>query len=159
MKAKCLYCSELVGGEGTKPKLYCSDRCRKAYKRRGEQTDRLSKRTEQTDKVKGGVCWCCGAEIDKRTVCCQECAWSGKAKAERAGAYPPLLDDRTPSKMEADLSTLVLTGGYQLTAFEREHYKPADQLSKGEFNPVSLPGSPDYSGLCPSSPQIEPGGH
>ena len=33
---------------------------------------------------------------------------------------------------------------YVMTAFEREHYKPASKLGKGEYNPVSLPGDKHY---------------
>jgi len=141
-----MYCGVDVASEGTKPKLYCSDRCRKAYKRRAEQTDIQSKRTQQTDKVKGGQCqcWCCGVTIAPILVCCQECAWSGKAKAKRAGAYPPLLTDMTPDEMEDELHTLKLSKDYKLTDFEREHYKPASQLRPREFNPVSKPGDSHY---------------
>ena len=40
-------------------------------------------------QVKGGTCWCCGVSINKVTVCCGPCAWSGRAKAKRAGTAPP----------------------------------------------------------------------
>lgn len=33
---------------------------------------------------------------------------------------------------------------YVMTAFEREHYKPAHKLSEGEHNPVSKPGDSHY---------------
>ena len=142
--AKCMYCSELIESKGTKPKRYCSDRCRKAYKRRSEQTDSQSKRTQQTDKVKGGTCWCCGKDIEPVLVCCQECAWSGKAAAKRAGTYPPLLTDRTPDQMELDIVTAKPTGDYQLTDYEQEQYRPVSQLQAGEYNPVSKPGDEHY---------------
>lgn len=32
----------------------------------------------------------------------------------------------------------------KLTAFEQEHYKPASELGRGEFNPVSKPGDTHY---------------
>lgn len=40
-------------------------------------------------------------------------------------------------------SALEFTG--VMTDFEREHYKPIDQLGKGEFNPVSKPGDSYYN--------------
>ena len=142
--AKCMYCSELVESIGTKPKKYCSDRCRKAYKRRVEQTDKITNGRMQTDKVKGGTCWCCGATIAKILVCCQECAWSGKAAAKRASIYPPLLTDRTPGQMETDLHALRPTGNHRMTVMERLFYRPAHQLLPGETNFVSLPGRACY---------------
>lgn len=44
MADKCLNCGIEVVSKGTKPTKYCSDRCRKAYKRTQDK-----KRTEQTD--------------------------------------------------------------------------------------------------------------
>lgn len=142
--AKCMYCSEPVESIGTKPKKYCSDRCRMAYKRRVEETNRKSKRTQQTNRVKGGTCWCCGKSIEPILVCCQECAWSGKAAAKRDGAYPPLLTNRTPNQMYTDLHTLKPTGNHKMTVMERLFYKPVDQLLPGETNFVSLPGRACY---------------
>lgn len=142
--AKCMYCSEPVESIGTKPKKYCSDRCRMAYKRRTEETNRQSKRTEQTNRITGGTCWCCGKAIAPILVCCQECAWSGKATAKRAGAYPPLLTDRTPKKMELDIQTARPTGNYRMTVMERLFYKPADQLLTGDTNFMSLRGRACY---------------
>lgn len=39
--------------------------------------------------VKGGICWCCGSDINMALTCCGPCAWTGKAKAKRAGREPP----------------------------------------------------------------------
>ena len=44
---------------------------------------------------------------------------------------------KQPAKPSGDYKPY-FTG--QMTDFEREHYKPADQLAKGEHNPVSKPG-------------------
>jgi len=33
-----------------------------------------------------------------------------------------------------------------MTTFEREHYRPASQLAKGEYNPVSRSGSNEQTG-------------
>jgi hypothetical protein len=46
----CLNCNKPISSEGTKPKLYCSDKCRKAYKRTKE-TDKPASGQEQTDKT------------------------------------------------------------------------------------------------------------
>jgi len=45
---ECLNCGKEIETKGTKPKKYCSDRCRKAYKRtrqadtNGQQTDKIA---------------------------------------------------------------------------------------------------------------------
>ncbi len=56
--AKCKQCGIKVSSVGTKPKLFCSDACRKRFTRtvtkRTEasvQTDIINKRTLQTDKI------------------------------------------------------------------------------------------------------------
>ena len=36
----------------------------------------------------------------------------------------------------------------KLTAFEHEHYKPANELKSGQYNPVSKPGDSDYVPQC-----------
>ncbi len=41
-----------------------------------------------TGTVKGGICWCCGADIHTALVCCGPCTGSGKAEAQRAGREP-----------------------------------------------------------------------
>jgi hypothetical protein len=57
--AECKYCGKKVHTIGTKPRIFCSDRCRKAQSRQ-EQTDRIAnghgqidKRTSTLDKSKG----------------------------------------------------------------------------------------------------------
>lgn len=141
---KCLYCGEEVTSEGTKPKKYCSDRCRMKYKRVELQTNRSNKRTEQTNKVEGGKCWCCGKSIHPKLVCCQECTWSGKVEAKRVGVYPPTLTDRTPKEMERDLQTPRVTGGYEMTVMEQLFYRPIDQLMPDQHNFVSKSGMACY---------------
>lgn len=42
--------------------------------------------------VPGGICWCCGKDIEPILVCCGECAWSGEAARKRAGACPPVIE-------------------------------------------------------------------
>jgi hypothetical protein len=62
--------------------------------------------------------------------------WSKLTKAEQVKRW---------AKIKA--AGAVLTGGYELTDYEREHYKPAHELAKlskeegkAIFNPVSVPG-------------------
>ena len=136
---------------------YCSQSCKKKFYR-----DRLKAVEERVPvsvplstsqnvplksanpiKAIKGKCWCCGKDIEPILVCCQECAWSGKAAEKRAGAYPPLLTDRSPRQMDIDLSTLKFTGGYKMTDFENENYVPAEFLD-GRHNPVSKPGDASY---------------
>jgi len=46
---KCLNCGKEIVSQGTKPKKYCSDACRMAYKRT-KQTNSLANEREQTNK-------------------------------------------------------------------------------------------------------------
>ena len=50
---KCKNCGKEIESLGTKPKLYCSDACRKRSKRT-EQTDKTANGQEQTDKTANG---------------------------------------------------------------------------------------------------------
>ena len=129
---------------------YCSSKCKQEFYR-NRMTKPVTLRDAKPVTVTSGKCWCCGKDIEPILVCCQECAWSGKAAAKRAGSYPPLLTDRTPDQMETDLHALKLTGGYKLTDYEREHYKPASELDKVKFNPVSKPGDSHYESLSRTS--------
>jgi hypothetical protein len=122
---------------------YCSPKCKQEFYRNRIRPV-VTLRDAKPVTVTKGKCWCCGKDIAPILVCCQECAWSGKAAAKRAGAHPPLFTDRTPKEMETDLHTLKLTGDYKLTDYEREHYKPASQLLPGQVNPVSKPGDEHY---------------
>lgn len=122
---------------------YCSPGCKQEFYR-NRMTEPVTLKDAKPVTVTKGKCWCCGKDIEPILVCCQECAWSGKAATKRAGAYPLLLTDRIPDQMETDIVTAKPTGGYELTDFEREHYKPADQLPKGQHNPISKPGDSHY---------------
>ncbi len=133
---------------------FCGPKCKQAFYRNriAEPVTLSPKRVTLTQAkcvtVTEGKCWCCGGSIQAGLVCCGPCAWSGKAKAKRAGAYPPLLTDRTPEQMETDLRSTRLTGGYTMTASERANYKPASELKPGEYNHVSKLGDEDYDGVC-----------
>lgn len=144
--AECEYCLGEYDAKRSTSR-FCSPKCKQAFYR-----NRMFSVTDQSVTLKPiepvtvtrGKCWCCGKAIEPILACCQECAWSGKAAAKRAGAYPPLLTDRTPKQMETDLNTLKLTGGYKLTDFERKHYKPVAELVPGQHNPISKPGDSHY---------------
>jgi hypothetical protein len=139
--AKCKNCGKDYEANGRS--LYCSPSCKQTFYR-----NRIAIVTRQSvtiaDKsvtIAKGKCWCCGTDISPMLVCCQECAWSGKAAAKRSGAYPPLLTDRTPDQMEVDIVTAKTTGGYKMTVMERLFHKPIEQL---ETNFISLPGRACY---------------
>jgi len=116
---KCLNCgSEVAQTEGKRQRMYCNDACRVAFNRNARRTNEQGI-TEQplpnssnpnTITEQAGKCWCCGGDVQAGLVCCGPCAWSGKAKEERGGRYPPLLTSRTPTQMEADLHSKGLTG-------------------------------------------------
>ena len=157
--AKCKQCGKEYEAKRS-TSVYCSPKCKQAFYRNRIPKDvtiepsksvtvTTLKVTTKPMAVKGR-CWCCGKTIAPILVCCQECAWSGRAKAKRAGAYPPLLTDRTPKEMETDLHSLKFTN-YKMTDYEREHYKPTEQLlpatktTRAEVNPVSKPGDEHYT--------------
>ena len=83
----CIICETETGSDKRRT---CSGSCRaKAHRQRTRTPDIVAHTVERTQLVKGGVCWCCGAEIESILVCCGSCAWSGRAKAKRAGVAPP----------------------------------------------------------------------
>lgn len=135
--AKCKQCRRDYEAKRS-TSSYCSPKCKQEFYR-NRMPKLVTLRDAKPVTVTKGKCWCCNADIELGLVCCGPCAWSGKAAAKRAGAYPPLLTDRTPDQMEADLHTTKLTGGYQMTDYEREHYVPASQLKAGQYNPASKP--------------------
>lgn len=88
---KCVICETETGSDKRRT---CSGSCRaKAHRQRTRTPDNEAHAEERTrpddSVVVGGTCWCCGNEIHEALVCCGPCAWSGKAKAKRAGAAPP----------------------------------------------------------------------
>ena len=99
----CANCDKPIEGN----RQTCSDRCRQALRRSKPTVTNVTLQDCDKPTVTKGKCWCCGDEIDGSIiVCCQECAWSGRAARERAGSYPPLLTDRTPAQMETALQTV-----------------------------------------------------
>lgn len=60
-----------------------------------------------------------------------------KAKRTKAAIkYQRIFPDRHFNK--------TTTGKYMMTAYEQQHYKPANELHAHEFNPVSKPGDSHY---------------
>ena len=148
--ANCKQCNKDYQATGRS--LYCSPACKQTFYRNRAANVTAKRVTIASKSVTmttfkaivtpatiKGRCWCCGATIAKILVCCQECAWSGRAAAKRAAAYPPLLTDRTPDQMHTDLHTLRPTN-HKMTVMERLFYRPASQLLPGQTNFVSLPG-------------------
>lgn len=146
---KCLECGgDVPQTDGKRLKLYCNEACRKTY---GRKQAKLAKEiiqeisTALPDTINGRSingqplpdkpkCKYCGVELDHpKQVCCGPCAWG------RQG-YAAHTDQRPLFQSQG----LVLTGRYKLTAFEREHYRPASELGVGQHNPVSRPGDSHY---------------
>ena len=143
--AKCKQCGKEYKANGRS--LYCSPACKQTFYRNrliNVTAHRVTIDDNKPVTIAKGKCWCCGKDIAPILVCCQDCAWSGKAAAKRAGVYPSLLTDRTPDQMETDLHTLRPTGNHRMTVMERLFYRPAHQLLPGETNFVSLPGRACY---------------
>lgn len=89
---KCKLCAKPIESKGTKPRLYCSDACRKAYKRVNGQTDIIETDKVQTDnnpdkypltaneksgKTKQGICHGCGKEVSNICCICLTCVNAG----------------------------------------------------------------------------------
>ncbi|KKN47758.1 hypothetical protein LCGC14_0659920 [marine sediment metagenome] len=92
----CIICKTETGSDNRRT---CSGSCRaKAHRLRTRTPDNVAHAVERTHTdtgiVKGGICWCCGSDINMALVCCGPCAWSGKAAAQRAGRAPVRIGDR-----------------------------------------------------------------
>lgn len=86
---KCIQCDNQIEQIGTKPKLYCSDACRKAYKRANGQMETDKQQTdtpklangqtrELTPNEKQGLttknrCHGCDSEVSDLVCICQDC--------------------------------------------------------------------------------------
>ena len=78
-------------------------------------------------------CKYCGKGLDYAVLeCCYDCALKQPTKVS------PAKDGHILSSRPA----LEFTG--ELTDYEREHYLPASELPKGQYNPVSKPGDGHY---------------
>ena len=126
---KCLHCGTETESTGKRPKKYCSDKCRMAYKRTNEQitneqitNEQPKKRTEETNTLETNTLEEVANEHNVpdnygQPDCeCRHCANAAKSKSGN-----------------------VLNHGA---------YKPAGQLGYKEINRVSLPGDADYDGVC-----------
>lgn len=127
---KCLECGKEYEAKRSTSK-YCSGKCRKlAFQSNDRVSVPIVKEVSVLDKPK---CKYCGTELDHlKLVCCGPCAW-GRQGYAHTGQWPKFQSEG-----------LVLTGDYKLTAFEREHYRPASELGVGQHNPVSRPGDSHY---------------
>ena len=92
---ECKQCKKELEQATTKPKLFCSDRCRKAYNRgllTPEKTDKVSEITdtitdkkengqEKTDKHIDGTCYGCGEpQPYPLTEICYKCIARGATR-------------------------------------------------------------------------------
>ena len=92
---KCLMCSKDISQiDGKRAKLYCSDACRKAYKRKTDiipLTDKSLTDKSITDTINGqpltenekqgittqGICHGCGKEVSNICCICHSCITKG----------------------------------------------------------------------------------
>lgn len=133
----CLVCNGPISGRAKT----CSDKCRKALSRNVTKTVTNDK-CDKPSVTQPGRCYKCGAELAyAKQTCCGPCAWGRQGYAH---------EGRRPAFQSQGA---VLTGGYRLTDYEAEHYRPEDQLKKGEHNPVSKPGYPEGKTEAEISPQ------
>ena len=136
--AVCMNCGVVIEGKRIDAK-YCSDVCRVSFNRNIEVepvTDNVTDKLVIKDLEK---CRYCGVDLpplQRKRIhlgSCYDCALKQPAKVS------PATDGHILSSRPA----LEFTG--ELTDYEREHYKPASKLPKGQHNPVSKPGDSHYS--------------
>ncbi|KKN78824.1 hypothetical protein LCGC14_0345960 [marine sediment metagenome] len=94
---------------------------------------------QRTQLVKPGHCWCCGNEIEPILVCCGPCAWSGRAKAKRAGAAPPRIGD------EPELHPSIVAGINRLTT-------NPDGTVDEQARTTRMANAMHYEQVCPGRP-------
>lgn len=131
---KCVICGKECKAE------CCSGACRAKKSRRTASKD-IRQRTAQAHGLKRGKDIKCFADLSydvQQAVDRISTDAEDKAKrTARAIHYQHLYPNKYLNK-----STVT---NYTMTDFEREHYRPVDQLAKGEFNPVSKPGDSHYT--------------
>ena len=137
--SKCLQCGEEYESKRSTSE-YCSIKCKSAFYRNRMKPDTVMLDTLKSDTVTDlEKCRYCGIALRplqnprKYPGACYECAIKQPAKPVQPANEGHILASRP---------ALEFTG--KLTAFEREHYKPASELKPGEYNPVSKPGDEHY---------------
>ena len=139
--SKCVQCGkEYIAKRSTSS--YCSPKCKQEFYR-----NRMSKPVTVRESVtlkpvtvtNLELCQYCGELLPKLQNprkypgACYECAIKQPNKPVSPANEGHILASRP---------ALEFTG--KMTAFEREHYKPASELKPGEYNPVSKPGDEHY---------------
>ena len=134
VKYKCVLCGKPVPQIANKKhRLYCNDKCRKAYKRSISGQSKADKSNTDTPEIKSGQantdnleqCQYCGVDLPKLQ----------QPRRYVGACYTCSLKQVTKRSETCDPH---FTG--KLTDYEAEHYKPASELHAHEFNPVSKPG-------------------
>lgn len=140
---KCLNCSVSIVSIGTKPKKYCSDKCRKQYVR-ALKANGIN--TEQTDKRTGNL----QTDTDKRTSL-EQCRYCGvdlpklsRPRRSPGACYPCAIAQPSKPRDNSLSSQPAMHTTHSMTVMERLFYRPADQLKPGQYNFVSLPGRACY---------------
>lgn len=149
---KCLNeCGKEVVSKGTKPAKYCSDACRKAYKRseskRTQQTD-----TEQTDKIK---------------IVSNPGKLLPIEQSPYTSSQPEQINQNEPNKLDKIIISSIFgkptnfgqpnceckqcesnrnTGNRH--TLNHGAWKSFKELASGELNRVALPGDVDYAGVA-----------
>ncbi len=139
---KCMYSkcdNELIG----RKKTYCSDRCRKAQSRTetgskvGQNETRTQSRTKVTELVKQVADR--GGEVLFKTV---------KGKVQDVHITPAISNfGQSDCQCQHCQNNRAIFKGEKYV-INHGPYKSAGQLGEKELNRVSLPGDPDYDGVC-----------
>lgn len=137
---KCMNCgnNEAVGRS-----KYCSNTCRALYSKRNRNEAQPTETEAQPISATNlELCRFCGMDLPRLSKlrqepgACYECALKQPVR-DGDDLWPEYRWDQKPFSEQP----------YEMTAFEREHYRPAASLGKGEYNPVSLPGRACYAGV------------
>ena len=116
---------------------YCGPKCKQEFyrNRMKDVTAKETKSVTVTDVA--NPCKYCGKQLDFAILeCCSDCALKQPTKVSPA----------QDGHILASRPALEFTG--KMTAFEREHYKPASELKPGKYNPVSKPGDDHSTGVA-----------
>ncbi len=107
-----------------------NDTCRQQAGRHAKEAERLCHAKPVTLRK----CKYCGKQLEYAVLeCCYDCALKQSAKPVSPSSKGHILSSRP---------TLEFTGS--MTASELLNYRPASELSKGQYNPVSKPGDEHY---------------
>lgn len=131
---KCLNCETDVVSKGTKPAKYCSDACRKAYKRTQDK-----KRTEQTDSFQKALTEVVSDKIENASAIANPLEPLELMRGKPANFGKVDCDCGLCKSNRATGSRKKINHG---------PWKDVTELEQDELNRVTIPGDVDYRGVA-----------